>query len=253
MAEHGRLGLDAAHAPAQHAQAVDHGGVRVGADQGVGEGVGTALFLAGPDGAAEVFQVDLVADPGAGRHHAEIVERALAPAQERVALAIALHFDVDVLVEGLWRGVTVDHHRVVDHQVDRRQRVDPLRITAGLGHGGAHGGEVYHCRHAGEVLHQDPRRAVLDLAVGAACLKPLGQGAQVVAGDGLAVLPAQQVLQQHLERHRQALQVAQRAGSLGEAVVVIGVVGHLQGLEGVQAIERGHCQLLLRRCPVIAG
>ena len=31
LAEHGRLGLDAAHAPAQHAQAVDHRGVRVGA------------------------------------------------------------------------------------------------------------------------------------------------------------------------------------------------------------------------------
>src|SRR5690348_18486883 len=31
LAEHGRLGLDAAHAPAQHAQAVLHGGVRVGA------------------------------------------------------------------------------------------------------------------------------------------------------------------------------------------------------------------------------
>ena len=38
LAQHGRLGLDAAHAPAQHAQAVDHGGVRVGADQRVGIG-----------------------------------------------------------------------------------------------------------------------------------------------------------------------------------------------------------------------
>jgi hypothetical protein len=36
LAEHDGLGLDAAHAPAQHAQAVDHGGVAVGADQRVG-------------------------------------------------------------------------------------------------------------------------------------------------------------------------------------------------------------------------
>ncbi len=35
LAQHGGFGLDAAHAPAQHAQAVDHGGVRVGADHGV--------------------------------------------------------------------------------------------------------------------------------------------------------------------------------------------------------------------------
>ena len=36
LAEHGGFGLDAAHAPAEHAEAVDHRGVRVGADEGVG-------------------------------------------------------------------------------------------------------------------------------------------------------------------------------------------------------------------------
>jgi len=38
VAVHHRLGLDAADAPAQDAQAVDHGGVRIGADERVGEG-----------------------------------------------------------------------------------------------------------------------------------------------------------------------------------------------------------------------
>ena len=37
LAEHRRLGLDAADAPSQHAEAVDHRGVRVGPDQGVGK------------------------------------------------------------------------------------------------------------------------------------------------------------------------------------------------------------------------
>ncbi len=36
LAEHAGLGLDAAHAPADHADAVDHRGVAVGADQRVG-------------------------------------------------------------------------------------------------------------------------------------------------------------------------------------------------------------------------
>ena len=40
LAEHGRLGLDAAHAPAEHAEPVDHGGVGVGADQRVAVGAG---------------------------------------------------------------------------------------------------------------------------------------------------------------------------------------------------------------------
>ena len=253
LAEHGRLGLDAAHAPAEHAQAVDHGGVRVGTDQGVGEGVGAPVLLVGPDRAAQVLEVDLVADAGAWRHHAEVGEGALAPAQEGIAFAVALHLDVDVLGEGVGAGVTIDHHRVVDHQVHRRQRVDALRVATGLGHGGAHGGQVDHRGHAGEVLHQYPRRAVLDLAIRAALGQPLGQGAQVVAGDGLAVFPAQQVFQQHLQRHGQALQVTQLAGGLGEAEIVVGVAGHVEGLEGFQAVERGHLQLLVLRCPADAG
>ena len=117
LAEHGRLRFDPAHAPAEHAEAVDHGGMRIGTDQGVGEGVGAAIGLTGPDGATEVFEVDLVANTSARRYHAEVVEGALAPAQEGIALAVALHFDVDVLAEGLRRAVAVDHHRMVDHQV----------------------------------------------------------------------------------------------------------------------------------------
>ena len=38
LAEHGGLGLDAADAPAENAEAVDHGGVGVGADERVGIG-----------------------------------------------------------------------------------------------------------------------------------------------------------------------------------------------------------------------
>ena len=43
LAEHRGLGLDAADAPAEHAQAVDHRGVRVGADEGVGVGLHAVL------------------------------------------------------------------------------------------------------------------------------------------------------------------------------------------------------------------
>jgi hypothetical protein len=46
LAEHGGLGLDAADAPAEHAEAVDHRGVGVGADAGVG--VGAWSSIAGP-------------------------------------------------------------------------------------------------------------------------------------------------------------------------------------------------------------
>ncbi len=111
-----------------------------------------------------------MANAGPRRHHTEIVERALAPAQEGVTFAVALHFDIDVLTERLGCGVAVDHHGVVDHQVHRGQRVDPLWVAAGLGHCRAHGRQVDHRWYAGEVLHQYSRRAVLDFAIGATLL-----------------------------------------------------------------------------------
>ena len=103
LAQHGRLGLDAADAPAQDGQAVDHGGVAVGADDGVGIGDGRLAFGQGPDGLGQVLEVDLVADAGAGGHDAEVVEGRRAPAQEFVALDVALVLALDVLAEGFRR------------------------------------------------------------------------------------------------------------------------------------------------------
>ncbi len=37
LTEHDSLGFDTAHAPTHHAKTIDHGGMRVGADQGIGE------------------------------------------------------------------------------------------------------------------------------------------------------------------------------------------------------------------------
>ena len=91
LAEHRRLGLDAADAPAQNAQAVDHRGVRVGPDQRVGIRQRLLARRAGrgEDDPGQVLQVHLVDDSGVGRHDLEVLERILAPAEERVPLAVA--------------------------------------------------------------------------------------------------------------------------------------------------------------------
>ena len=169
LAEHRRLGLDPADPPAEHAEAVDHGRMAVGPDQGVGIGDRLAvLVFAGPDALRDIFEIDLVADAGARRHHLEIVERGGAPLEEFVALAVALIFEFDVLAERLRVAELVDHHAMVDDEVDRDQRIDLLRVAAERAHRVAHRGEVDDCGDAGEVLHQHPRRAVLDLAGDAA-------------------------------------------------------------------------------------
>src|SRR5690606_5360546 len=82
LAEHDGLGLDAADAPADDAEAVDHGGVAVGADERVGEDLAVAVDGAGEDAAGEVLEVDLVDDAGGGRDGAEVVEALLAPLEE---------------------------------------------------------------------------------------------------------------------------------------------------------------------------
>ena len=165
-----------------------------------------------------------MADAGARRHHPEVVEGALPPLQELVALDVALVLAVDVELEGARGAELVDHHRVVDDEVDRVQRVDLLRVAAERLDPVAHGGEVDDRRHAGEVLHQHPRRPVGDLArVPAALGRPFGEGADVVDGDGLAVLEAQHVLQNDLKRCRQATEIAETC-RLGRSDRVEGVV-----------------------------
>ena len=195
----------------------------VGADQRVGIGdFGARLVRVGPDRLREVFKVHLVADAGARRHDAEVVEGALTPFQELVTLHVPLIFAVHVHLEGARVAELVDHHRVVDHQIDRVQRVDLLRVAAKRLDAVAHGGEVDNGGNAGEVLHQHARRAIGDFArVLAALGAPLREGLDVVDGDGLAVLEPQHVLEHHFQRGGEAREIAE-PGFLGGGDRVIG-------------------------------
>lgn len=240
LAEHGRLGLDAADAPADHADAVDHRGVGVGADAGVGVGLQLAVHLTGEDGAGEVLDVDLVHDAGAGRDDLEVVEGALAPAQELVALAVALVLDLDVALEGLGGAEDVGDDGVVDDHLGRRERVDLRRVAAEVGHRLTHGGEVDDARDAGEVLHDHAGGRELDLLVGVRGLVPPGQRLDVVGGDVGTVLGAQQVLQQDLQRERERLHVQALAGHGVEPEDLVGLAVHVQGALGTEAVLTGH-------------
>ena len=162
LAEHGGFGFDAADAPAQHAEAVDHGGVRVGADQGVRIGAQLAVDFAVEDDAAQVLEVDLVDDAGVRRNDLEIAERRLAPAQERVALAVARELDRGVRRQRARLAVFVDLHGVVDDELGGSERIDTLRIATQTYDRVAHRREVDDAGHTGEVLQNDARRRERD-------------------------------------------------------------------------------------------
>ena len=201
LPEQHRLGLDAADAPAEHAEAVHHRRVRVGADERVGERDAVAVV----DDAREVLEVHLVADPRPRRDDLEVRERVLAPAQEEVALAVALHLELDVALERDTRRERVDLHRVVDHELGRDQRVDLLGIAAEVGHRVPHRREVDDGGHARQVLQEDPRGRERDLVRGLGLRVPARHRLDV----GLVAVP-QDILQQHAERVRQARDVIRR-------------------------------------------
>ena len=167
LPQHGGFRLNTANPPAQHAQAIDHGGMAVCPHQGIGACNRAVVSILLPYHLGEVLQVNLVADTGARGHYAEIVEGTLAPFQELVALKIALHLHRNVLFKGSVGGELVDTHGVINYQVYRRQWVDFLRIDTSLYKGIAHGGQVHHGRDAGEILHQHPCRVIRDFLVAA--------------------------------------------------------------------------------------
>ena len=82
LTQHRRFGLDATDSPTQHAQPVHHGRVGVGSDQRVRVRLQHAILFDPEDDSCQVFQVDLVNDPGVWRDHLEIVKGILSPAQE---------------------------------------------------------------------------------------------------------------------------------------------------------------------------
>ncbi len=154
------------------------------------------------DHGREILQVHLVDNPGIRRHDAEVLKRGLPPAQQDVALAIALEFEQGIQVERIGGAEVVHLDRVIDDQVGGQQRVGARGIGA---HGGkriAHRREIDHAGHAGEILQQHARGHKADFADSRAFAPRYRL--DIARQHALAVLIAQQVLQQDADRERQA-------------------------------------------------
>ena len=211
LAEHGGFRFDAANAPAENAEAVDHRGVRIGADERVGERDALAVLHHAENNSREIFEIYLMADARIRRDDLEIFETLLAPAEKSVALDIALHFEIGVERKSVSRAELVHLHGVVNHKFGREQRIDFFRVAAKIANCVAHRGEVNNGRHAREILEQDARgheRNFFFSGAGRAGGIPAGEGAHVVAMNETVVFVAQKIFKQHLQRKRQARDVA---------------------------------------------
>ena len=147
--EHRGFSLDSADAPSDDAEPVDHRRMRIGADDSVGIRL---AFVRCEDDGREIFEIHLMHDAGVGRHDAEIVEGALPPAQKKIALLVAIEFELRVGCERVGGAERIDLHRMIDHQIDRLQRADLVGIAAELFDRVAHHRQIRDHRHSGEIL-----------------------------------------------------------------------------------------------------
>src|SRR5579863_8465818 len=106
----------------------------VGPDEGVGVGNALAGGFVNEDDAGEILEIDLVNNAGVGRDDREIAESGLSPAEERVALLVALELEEGIHVERTGGAEFIDLHGVVDDEFHRLQRIDEGSIAAELLH-----------------------------------------------------------------------------------------------------------------------
>ena len=67
---------------------------------------------------------------GVGGDYCEVAEAGLSPAEEGVALFVALEFEKGVYVEGVGGAEFVDLNGVVDYEFYRLERIDESGIAA---------------------------------------------------------------------------------------------------------------------------
>ncbi|MNX49065.1 hypothetical protein D3C86_796600 [compost metagenome] len=118
-AEHDGLRLQSAHAPAEHADAVDHRRMAVGADHHVGVQRNTVRACLLTDHRGQLLKVDGVHDARARRVDAYVRQRLGRPAQETVTLGVASQFQVQVQRRRIGARVGLHRQRMVDRHVHR--------------------------------------------------------------------------------------------------------------------------------------
>ena len=144
-----------------------------------------------------------------GRHHAEIIEGFLAPAQKFIALAVTLEFQFSVAIKRIRAGEKIHLHRMVNHQVNIDMRVDFSGIAAQARHRRAHCRQIDHCGYAGEILHHHapwPKRQ--HRALGGLRL-PARQVDDILPGNAFLITLAQHRFQHHADRKGQAAEFRQ--------------------------------------------
>ncbi len=189
-----------------------------------------------------------MADAGAGRHDAEIVERVLAPAQETIALAVAFEFEVLVL-----RGAS----GVAKTSIWTEWSITRSTGTSGFTFAGSPPSRMMPSRIAARsTTAGTPVKSCIRMRAGLngtsfvelALLQPADDGFRIIDGVAAAVLEPQHVLQQHFQADRQAGEIAERLRRFGQREVVV----VLPPTVSVRRVFRVSCPIDVMAVPSVA-
>ena len=159
-------------------------------------------------------------DAVAGWDDAQVLELRHRPAHHAVSLTVPFELRFQVVREGVRGSRTIDTDRVVDHHLDRHDRIDATGIQSARDHRVAHGSQVDQQRHTGRIRHQHPNRMERELARQRITRRPARQGGDIVTRYGDTVFVTQEVFQKHLQRDRHPLQLdAERITETGETMI----------------------------------
>ena len=115
MAKHCCLCLDSTYTPTEHSESIHHRGVAIGTNAGVWVGNRLTVNILGHNSPSQILNVDLVHDSRSGRYDLEVVEGGLSPAQELVALSVALILVLNVSLGRICAAGHINHNRVVNN------------------------------------------------------------------------------------------------------------------------------------------
>ena len=179
-------------------------------------------------------------DTGLRRNDIEIVESFLAPFEKLVALPVALELDLHVHVQRIGTVREVDLDGVVDDEIDRNERLDDLRLFAGVRSRRAHRSEVDEQRHAREVLQENAGDHERDLFLPLSGAAPVREHLHVVLSDLLPIHVAEHGLEDDADRDGQLRHRSDsRLLELRERVELAPLaVAEIEGVEGIERILR---------------
>ena len=236
MPEHHGFGFDAANAPTDDAQTVNHGGVRVRTDKRIWENHCAVVLSFAHHAFSQILEIDLVHDAAGWWHNPEVIERLLPPTKEFVALAVTVKFDFGVFKECVARAVKVHLNAVVNHQIYWNQWVNFLRVATKFGHGGSHTRQVHHGRNTREILQDDSSQFERNFNLERFCSVVSRQVFHVLFGHIVTIAISQHALEHDFNAERQFGNVKSVFLEFAEAVVVKTFARYVQGLSSAEGV-----------------